>query len=120
MTLYRCSDDDYCEMECTLFLDADMLQNPLVYKYVIYSPKVTKEDEYYEKLHPFITLPLTDPNRCLSLSAQERECASGGMNFMYVASCVRIQTTYPRGFKNSLYRYFEDCNVTHRLYPHWD
>ena len=85
----RCNEDGYCEMECTLSFDAELLKEPLGYKYVIYSPKVTKEDEYYEKLHPFIELlGPNDPNRCLWLSPQESCRFYGGtyvliMNFKW-------------------------------------
>jgi hypothetical protein len=63
-------------MECTLVIDAKLLKAPLGYKYVIYSPKVTKEHEYYEKLHPFVKWN-NDPNRCLFLSGED--LAYGGI-----------------------------------------
>ena len=71
-------------MECTLVLDAELFKDPLVYKYVIYSPKVTKKSEYYEKLHPFIGWPVTDPNRCLVLSHEEQMCAYGGTYILHL------------------------------------
>ena len=72
-------------MECTLAFDAELFKDPLVYKYVIYSPKVTKESEYYEKLHPFIiSSPGTDPNRCLVLSREEQRCAYGGTYLLHL------------------------------------
>ena len=52
-------------MECTLAIDAELLKSPLRYKYVIYSPKATKEDDHFEKLHPCVTFWKNDPNRCL-------------------------------------------------------
>jgi hypothetical protein len=62
--------DGLCEMVCTLTIDAELLKDPLEYKYVVYSPKVTKIDECYEKLHPFSTWSDGDPNRCLRNSSQ--------------------------------------------------
>ena len=76
-------DDDIsaCEMVCTLNIDADLLRAPLAYKYVIYSPKVTKCNECYEKLHPLITSYMfhDDPNRCLWLTPQEMNSVRGGI-----------------------------------------
>jgi hypothetical protein len=60
----RTDEDGNCEMECTLFINAELLKSPLGYKYVIYSPKATDEDDLFEKLHPFIVWR-DDPNRCL-------------------------------------------------------
>ena len=76
---YRSDEHDYCEMVCTLLIDAELLKTPLKYKYVIYSHKVTKEDEYYEKLHPFIDYWYEDPDRVLHLSSEEHCFAGEGM-----------------------------------------
>lgn len=72
-------EDDVCEMVCTLTIDYEVLKAPLGYKYVIYSPKVTKCDECYEKLHSLVNGRLDDPNRCLWMTSQERDRAYGGI-----------------------------------------
>lgn len=69
-------EDDVCEMKCTLAIDHEVLKAPLGYKYVIYSPKVTKCDDCYEKLHSLVDKRSDDPNRCLWITPQERD--SGG------------------------------------------
>lgn len=82
-------------MVCTLVIDGELLRNPLCYKYVIYSPKVTKENEYYEKLHPFINpwYP-DDPNRVLQLSAEDYCFASEGMlqiiGHVWISELVKV------------------------------
>ena len=63
------------EMVCALKIDADVLKHPLGYKYVIFSPKMTKDDECYEKLHYF---QYDDPNRCLQMSPQALRSSYGG------------------------------------------
>ena len=76
---HRTNDDGFSEMVCTLVIDADILKTPMAYKYVVYSPKVTADDEYYEKLHSFVRSNNDDPNRCLWISPQEYESAYGGI-----------------------------------------
>ena len=68
-------------MVCTLVIDAGLLKNPLVYKYVVFSPQVTAPDECYEKLHSFARWNY-DPNRCLWLSTEAYNKAYGGMQFL--------------------------------------
>ena len=65
-------------MKCTLTIDHEVLKSPLGYKYVIYSPKVTKCDECYEKLHSLVEWKSDDPNRCLWIPPQEIDHAYGG------------------------------------------
>ena len=76
-------------MVCTLVIDGELLRNPLCYKYVIYSPKVTKENEYYEKLHPFINVwRPDDPNRVLQLSVEDYCFDPEGMlHYYYIIWC---------------------------------
>ena len=86
--ILRCSDmylfliareleDDLSEMICTLIIDADILKSPLAYKYVIFSPKMTKEHECFEFLHSFAGR-YEDPNRCLWISEIDYPKAYGG------------------------------------------
>jgi len=51
-------------MTCTLQIDAVVLQHPIPYKYVIYSPKMEHEDDCYEYLHGY----KSNPNRCLEIN----------------------------------------------------
>ena len=51
-------------MTCTLNIAREILGRPWGYKYVVYSPKMTKEDDCYEYLHSFAGYGC-DPNRCL-------------------------------------------------------
>ena len=60
--------------------DVDILKNPIPYKYVIHSPKATKDDECYEHIHT----SRGDYNRCLILPHEQRKAQS-----MYVI-CVNI------------------------------
>ena len=82
MSIWFCRnlEDDMCEMVCTLTIDFEVLKAPLGYKYVIYSPKVTKCDECYEKLHSLVNWRSDDPNRCLWMTPQERHHAYGGIH----------------------------------------
>ena len=47
--------DGYCQMTTTLKIDAEILKSstPLHYKYTVFSPKVEKEDDWYEYLHDY-------------------------------------------------------------------
>ena len=83
--LYR-TKEELSEMVCTLVIDAELLKNPLVYKYVVFSPQVTAPDECYEKLHSFNY----DPNRCLWLSTEAYNKAYGGMQFPDQLLCVCV------------------------------
>ena len=38
-------------MTCTLTIDTTILKSPLPYKYVVYSPRMTKEDDCFEHLY---------------------------------------------------------------------
>ena len=73
-------EDDLSEMICTLIIDADILKSPLAYKYVIFSPKMTKEHQCFEFLHSFAgrSYPHENPNRCLRISVSDRFEAYGG------------------------------------------
>jgi hypothetical protein len=106
----RCNDEGYSEMECTLVLAAELFKDPLVYKYVIYSPKVTKESEYYEKLHPFIYWPGTDPNRCLVLSHEEQMCAYGGIfhqhDYIVYPQEMKLPASFFDQFKDTVMNFF--------------
>ena len=53
-------------MTCTLNIAADLVGEVLKYKYVVYSPKVTHEDDCFECL-PYISSGTNDPNRCLMI-----------------------------------------------------
>ena len=58
-------------MTCTLNIAVDLLGRPWGYKYVVYSPKMTKEDDCYEYLHSFAGYSYyyyNDPNRCLMVN----------------------------------------------------
>ena len=64
MLFFRCLEDDLYEMICTLQIDAHLLQTPLAYKYVIFSPAMVEQDDCYEYLH-FIANHCPDANRCI-------------------------------------------------------
>lgn len=83
MSSHRNLEDDMHEMVCSLRIDADVLKHPLEYKYVIFSPKMTEDNECYEKLHYF---QYDDPNRCLKMSPQALHSAYGG-TCMYIYVC---------------------------------
>ena len=59
-------DGNMCEMTCTLQIDANVLKKPLIYKYVIFSPKMVHKDDCYEFLHSFAGKG-SDPNRVLCI-----------------------------------------------------
>ena len=61
----RQEDDGFCEMTCTLSIEAELLKELMEYKYVIFSPKMNKRDDGYEYLHSFAEH--WDTNRCLHI-----------------------------------------------------
>ena len=65
----------WCEMTCTLQIDAAILKNPIPYKYVIYSPKMEHPDDCYEYFHAYSG----NPNRCLQIAPSKYQQAYGGM-----------------------------------------
>ena len=77
-TLSSLRDDDYQEMTCTLNIQAELLKNPLEYKYVIFSPKMTGKDDCYEFLHAFAGMWARNFNRCLSVDQKSLSLAVGG------------------------------------------
>ena len=77
---YRALQADEYEMICTLSIDADLLKEPLGYKYVVYSARMAKDTDCYEKLHPFNLND--DPNRCLRIPSNIHHRAYGGMIFL--------------------------------------
>ena len=73
-----------CEMVCTLNIDAELLKRPLGYKYVVFSPKMTKHDDCYEKLHPFTLYSTDDPDRCLWIPPQIHHRVYGGNGSIFI------------------------------------
>lgn len=65
--LSRHHHEDYHEMTCTLHIQEELLRNPLEYKYVIFSPRMTGKDDCYEFLHSFAGYLNRNYNRCLSI-----------------------------------------------------
>ena len=61
------SQDDYCEMTCTLSIQAELLMKPLQYKYVIFSPRMKEKNDCYEFLYSFADGENKDPNRYLHI-----------------------------------------------------
>ena len=56
-------------MTCTLNIAREALDRSRGYKYVVYSPKMTNQDDCYEYLHSFAGyLSYSDPNRCLMVN----------------------------------------------------
>ena len=62
-------------MTCTLSIQAKLLEEPLEYKYVIFSPKMIGTDDCYEFLHSF---GYRDLNRCLHIDKTKHYQAIGG------------------------------------------
>ena len=77
---YRDLDNGWCEMSCTLQIDAAILRSSIPYKYVIYSPKMEHKDDCYEYCRAYSS----NPNRCLCISQAEYKQAYGGIYFIYV------------------------------------
>lgn len=73
---YRKLDSDWCEVTCTLQIDAVVLQYPSPYKYVIYSSKIERQDDSYEYLHGYNWTW----NRCLQIKYDQ---AIGGTGIYY-------------------------------------
>lgn len=63
--LFFRSQDDYCEMTCTLPIQAELLKKPLQYKYVIFSPRMKEKNDCYEFLYSFADGENKDLNRYL-------------------------------------------------------
>ena len=63
-------DEGVFEMTCTLNMAAELLNKPLGYKYVVYSPKMVKKSDCFEYLHSFAGRAPYDhnPNRCLQIN----------------------------------------------------
>ena len=63
-------DEGVFEMTCTLNLAADLLNNSLGYKYVVYSPRMVKKSDCFEFLHSFVGRAphRGNPNRCLKIN----------------------------------------------------
>ena len=70
----RALDGGWYEMTCTLNIDADILKDPVAYKYVVYSPKMENEDDCYEYLHGYGGIV----NRCLKIPPSKFAKAYGG------------------------------------------
>ena len=66
--LSRPQDDGFCEIMCTLSIQAELLTKPLAYKYVVFAPKMKERDDCYEFLHSFSGYTYPDPNRCLHIN----------------------------------------------------
>lgn len=58
-------------MTCTLKLQAELLKEPLAYKYVIFSPKMIGRDDCFEFLHSFAGIWARNFNRCLSIDQEK-------------------------------------------------
>ena len=59
-------------MVCTLNIDSNIISTKCGYKYVVYSPKMVKEDDCFEYLHTFAgTYYDRDPNRCLEINQDD-------------------------------------------------
>ena len=77
----RSTEDGCCEMVCVLQLTKDLLQEPIEYKYVIFSPKMKTPDDCYEYLHSFSNI-LKNSKRCISITGtQEKESFEGTYNY---------------------------------------
>ena len=61
------------EMTCTLMIDDNMLKVARGYKYVVYSPKMVREDDCFEYLHSFVGWSDRDPNRALKIDHSHLE-----------------------------------------------
>jgi hypothetical protein len=71
---HRKLDEGVYEMTCTLKIAMDILIAPIGYKYVVYSPKMTHENDCFEYLHSFSgkTRSHGNPNRCLIINPANR------------------------------------------------
>ena len=71
-------------MTCTLKIAMDILTTPVGYKYVVYSPKMTHENDCFEYLHSFAgkTRSHGNPNRCLIINPANRR--DGMFNFFMI------------------------------------
>ena len=85
----RLQDGGFCEMTCTLSIQAELLKKPLVYKYVIFSPKMEHKDDCYEFLHLFAGYVVhSDPNRGLSIDGKKyNEALRGNLYVHLCATC---------------------------------
>lgn len=86
---YRLHHENYHEMTCALSIQAELLKNPLEYKYVIFSPIMTGKDDFYEFLHSFAGVWAKDFNRCLSIDETKLFLAVGG-NAEYVLIMLHV------------------------------
>ena len=68
-------------MTCTLVIDAEALKIPLGYKYVVYSPKMVKENDCFEFLHAYRGRDHrhSNPDRCLRIEPADFHSLCGGM-----------------------------------------
>lgn len=89
----RSQDDGFCEMTCTLSIEAELLKGPVPYKYVIFSPKMIGEDDCYEFLHSFAGYIDPDPNRCLYIDRNKFAQARGG-NVLYIMHYATCSLSY--------------------------
>ena len=85
--LCRAIDDGWYEMTCTLNIDADILKNPVPYKYVVYSPKMENKDDCYEYLHGYGW----NPNRCLRIPQNKFSKAYGGIDACLLGLWDKLQ-----------------------------
>jgi len=77
--------DGWYEMTCTLSIDADILKHPVAYKYIVYAPKMEKEDDCYEYLHGYGGFL----NRCLRIPQNKFPKLYGGRSVcLYLHDCV--------------------------------
>ena len=83
LTLYcREVEGGYYEMNCTLKISAEILKQPIPYKYVIHSPKTKQNrDDCYEYLHEHHSM---NPNRLLRIPKEKYQQAYGRMFVYYV------------------------------------
>ena len=66
-------------MTCQLRIDANILKQPVAYKYVIYSPKTRKDkDMQYEVIH--YSNP-ANPNRALCIPENMKKSYGGKIQF---------------------------------------
>ena len=84
--------NSWYEMTCTLSINADLLEIPVPYKYVVYSPKMEKEDDCYEYLHGYGG----NPNRCLRISENKFSKAYGGTYKCVLALCDETSVPFSR------------------------
>ena len=88
------------EMTCTLDIDAEILKHPVAYKYIVYSPKMEKEDDCYEYLHGYWGIA----NRCLRIPQNKFSKVYGG-KCMPLLCVLKLQCSQT-SFHVSLSAYF--------------